>query len=87
MTVNKQTYLLNTEQHSKLAELVGRERKRIAEAIAVNPEFYKLGDEQKIYWLKRAYDKGSDNGRALFWKEQGAQLTPKKAQAGFEGLK
>lgn len=87
VTVDKQTYLLKADQHSRFAELVGQQRKRIAEAMAVNPEFYKMGDEQKIHYLKRAYDKGSDIGRGLFWKEYGSQLTPKKTKAGFEGLK
>lgn len=84
ITVKGQTYLLTPEQRSEYARLVGSERKKIAEAMVINPEFHKLNDEQKIRFLKRAYDKGAERGKGLFWRDNSSKLEAKKERAGFE---
>jgi hypothetical protein len=83
-TFNSQTYPLDAAQQSRLAELVGTQRRQIAEVLVTNPEFHKLSDEQKVSVLNKAYQRGQEIGKALFWKEYQGQLEAKPKKAGFK---
>lgn len=83
ITFGNKTYPLTAEQQSRYAELVGQSRRRIVDAVVVNPNFYKLDDEVRVKMLDQIYDAGLDMGKAMFWKEAGANLTPKPSRAGF----
>lgn len=84
ITVGRQTYALTAGQQSRYAELVGTERRRIVDAVMVNPEFHQLSDEAKIQLLDRIYRAGLDAGKVKFWGEVGPALELKPARAGFE---
>lgn len=83
VTFGNKTYPLTAAQQSRYAELVGKSRRRIVDAVVVNPNFHKLPDEAKVKILDQIYDAGLDQGKAMFWKEDGANLTPKPSRAGF----
>lgn len=82
-TFGKETYVLNPDQQSDLAEKVGGIRKEIVESLVTNPEWHKLTDEAKIDILGKAYDKGLKAGKAMFFNERGSELTKKQQKAGF----
>jgi hypothetical protein len=86
LTIGENTYQLNAAQQSRYAELVGGARRRITDAITVNPQFQKLQNEQKIDLLDRVYRAGLDQGKAQFWQEIGGSstLTLKPSRAGFK---
>jgi len=86
LTIGGNTYQLNAAQQSRYAELVGTARRRITDAVSVNPQFHQLTNEKKIDLLDRVYRAGLDQGKAQFWKEIGgaAALTPKPERAGFK---
>lgn len=83
ITVARQTYNLSQEQRSRYAEFVGIERRRITEALVVNPNWHAVADEQKIKVLDSAYRKGQETGKALFWQEAQGNLAAKSQRAGF----
>lgn len=82
ITIKNQTSPLDAAQQSRFAELVGAERRRITEAMVINPNFHKLDDENKIRLLNRAYDAGMEIGKIKFLRENPA-LEPKKPKSGF----
>lgn len=83
-TFARTTYLLTPEQRSRLAELVGTQRRQIVDKLFINPKWHELPDEMKIKMLKRVYDRGLDIGKAKFWMETGVgQLEQKPERAGF----
>lgn len=82
-TFAKQTYLLDQDQRSRLAELVGHTRREIVDKLVINPNFHKLPDEAKIKMLGRVYEKGLDVGKVKFWMESQNDLEKKPARAGF----
>lgn len=82
ITQQSQTFTLDAAQQSRYAELVGEERRRIVDAMVINPNFHKLNNEQKIKVLNIAYDRGLEIGKLKFLKESPA-LEPKKPRAGF----
>lgn len=86
LTIGGNTYMLNADQHSRYAELVGQSRRQITDAIVINPNFHNLPDEKKIDLLDRVYRSGLQRGKALFWQEVGGTgaLKEKPARAGFE---
>lgn len=83
LTIARQNFILNPEQLSRYAELVGGERRRIMDAIVINPNFHELSDENKVRLLDRVYREGMEIGKRKFWEERQDQLTPKKERAGF----
>lgn len=83
LTIQKQNFILTPEQQSRYAELVGTERRRIMDAIVINPNFHELSDENKIRLLDRVYRDGMESGKVKFWEEYKDVLTPKKERAGF----
>jgi hypothetical protein len=83
LTLDKTTYALDPNQYERYAELVGKNRRTIVDALVINPNFHKLNDEQKIDVLDNAYREGLKRGKELFYVEQRGQLTPKTGRAGF----
>lgn len=83
LTVGSRKYPMNAAQYSRYAELVGKARRRIVDAVVVNPEFHKLPDEAKIKLLDRIYRAGLDQGKGQFWQEFGGTLQAKPERAGF----
>lgn len=77
-----QSSMLDATQQSRYAELVGAERRRIVDAMVINPNFHKLSDENKIKVLTRAYDTGLEIGKLKFLRENPA-LEQKPKRAGF----
>lgn len=82
VTFNKQSYTLNAQQQSNLAELVGKARRAYAEAIVSNTEWTDLPAELKIKVLGQVYDKGLEVGKAQYFLSE-PKLEPKKKPAGF----
>jgi hypothetical protein len=76
-------YELNPQQKSDLESVVGGIRKRIVDAYVANPNFQKLGDEQKVGMLKRAYETGLRVGKKQFMLQHGAELERRNRPAGF----
>lgn len=76
-------YELNPQQKSDLESIVGGIRKRIVDAYVANPNFQKLGDEQKVGMLKRAYETGLRVGKKQFMLQHGAELERRNRPAGF----
>lgn len=83
-TFLRNSYPLNAEQQSALAEKVGGYRKQIVEAFVTNPNWHNLTDEQKVSYLETAYRKGLERGKAEFWMERKDELEKKPAKAGFK---
>jgi len=85
ITIGGNTYALNASQQSRYAELVGQSRRRITDAIVVNPNFHNLPDEKKIDLLDRVYRAGLEQGKATFWRESGGAggFSTKPSRAGF----
>lgn len=77
------TYTLTPEQRSHYAELVGKYRRQIVDAMVINPEFQKLSNEGKLDKLDSAYRIGMKIGKEQFWNETKSALQPKGARAGF----
>lgn len=86
LTMAKSTYNLNNEQYSDYAQEVGKMRRFIVEKLVVNPAFAKLPDEAKIKILQRAYEKGSDYGRAVIFNKYQDDLEKKQKRVGFESV-
>lgn len=83
-TFQSDQYNLTPEQQSRLAELVGQDRRRIVDKMVINENFQRLSDEWKIKMLQKAYDLGDDRARMLFYRENRQQLAPKQAKTGFK---
>ncbi len=83
ITMGGNTYALDAAQQSRYAELVGKSRRAIVDAVAVNPNFHKLPDESKVEILDRIYRAGLQRGKAEFWREIGGGLKLKPSRAGF----
>jgi len=84
LTHEKQSYPLNDEQYSRMAELVGKQRREIVDGVFKEPEWNKATDEQKIAILERVYERGAKVGRDLFATERLKDLEAKPARAGFK---
>lgn len=82
-TFQKTTYALTPEQYDRYAELIGKQRREITDAIVVNPNFHALSDELKIKRLEEVYRRGAENGKAKFYLEERGKLAPKSNRAGF----
>ncbi len=78
-----QRYELTREDLSRLQELVGAERRSLAERVMLNDRFANLAPDGKIALLKTVWEFGARRGNALFYRERGAGLAPKEAPAGF----
>lgn len=83
LTVGKSTYGISPDQYSRLVELVGKDRRAIADKLVVNPNWAKLPDEDKIKILGQAYELGLSVGKVQFAKEFGPELEKHGAKAGF----
>lgn len=83
MTVGKNTYAIDSDQYSHLVEMVGKNRRMIADKLVVNPNWAKLPDESKIQILGQAYDFGLSAGKLQFVKQFGTELEKRGAKAGF----
>lgn len=83
MTVAKTTYALDPQQYERYAELAGRNRRHIVDALVINPQYQRLTEEQKLKLLDRAYDSGLERAKATVFGEMRQQLTPKAQRAGF----
>lgn len=84
LTIGGNSYALDSAQQSRYAELVGKARRRIVDAVVVNPNFHNLPDEAKVKLLDRIYRAGLDQGKGQFWQEFGGTLKPKPERAGFQ---
>jgi len=84
MTVQNQSYQLNSKQYERLAELIGQNRLNIVQLVVTNPNFHQLSDENRIALLQDVYRDGSQIGRALFLQEHGQELESQPTRAGFE---
>lgn len=84
LTFANQTFLLSPAQKSELAELVGTQRRDIADKLVVNPDFHKLSDEYKISILARAYGIGQRIGKAQFYQLHQDDLKLAPTKPGFE---
>lgn len=81
------TYVLTPEQRSHYAELIGKYRRQIVDAMVINPEYQKRTNEGKLDALDSAYDAGMKIGKKQFWDETQSALQPKGARAGFQPKK
>lgn len=84
ITVLKSTYQLDTPQQVRFAELVGKDRRKIVDALVINPKYQALSDEYKIKLLERAYDSGRDRAKMQLWQEFKGQMAVKPKKEGFQ---
>lgn len=77
------TYVLTPAQQGKYQEIVGKERRRLAEPLVVNPGFAGLPDAEKIELIEWAYREGHAIGKLLFISEN-PDLKPKGTKSGFK---
>lgn len=84
VTMGGTTYVLDAAQRSRLAELVGKQRREIVELMVTNPEFQALPDERKIERLNQAYDRGLRLGKRQFAQEYAGKLIVKPERYGFK---
>lgn len=77
-------YELKREEVSRLQELVGAERRDLAERVMLNDRFAGLPPDRKVALLDRVWSFGARRGDVAFWRERGAGLTPKGLASGFE---
>lgn len=82
VTHDKQTYTLNAEQQSNLAELVGKARRAFTVSMMESPEWRDTPVESKMKALQQAYDTGLAVGKAQYFLTE-PKLDPKKKAAGF----
>jgi hypothetical protein len=83
-TQGNRTYPLTKEQKSRLQELVGTNRRRMADNAVAMWDWDTITTEQKAARLRRIWERGSEVGRAKFGAEYRNELERKEKPKGFE---
>ncbi len=85
LTLKGTTFNLTPEQVGRLREITGEQHYAIGSKIIENENFYSLPDEHQIKYLKRAWRKGTEDGKKLFIEEtlrtqgmSGLQIKPQR---------
>lgn len=88
MTFGGVTYEdMTPEQYDRFAELVGKNRRTLAERVYMSGAYQQGGDDRKIDMLDRAYEGGLRIGKMQFMRElraSGQSLTPLGKRRGLK---
>lgn len=84
LVVLNKRYNLTREQTSRLQELVGQQRRRMADIIIENGRWLRAPAEGKIAVLDQVWEMGGEVGRLQFLAERAGELEEKRPPAGFE---
>jgi uncharacterized protein YjiS (DUF1127 family) len=83
LTLFRTSYQLTREQTSRLQEMVGINRRRLAETVVERPQFLMAPNEVKVAILKQIWEAGAQVGRAQFISERRSELKPREKPAGL----